>query len=291
MGSDDKVKKAYLVALSKKVSRTDVKKSISRAHRLGYMDVAYDKKNIFSKHLYYAGYSHERAKQLMNAFKDKDSEIIFSIRGGWGVIQIMDKLDYDIIKDNFKPLVGYSDFTLLLNYIYKYTKKIVYHGPNLLREFPIDDNSLNHLVKVLNKEEIVFDVKGSDIIRSGIAKGVIVGGNIELLIRSLGTKYEIDTRNKILFLEGINKPGYLLYDMLYQLQLAGKFKSIRGIILGKFTNCKKSDSFISDFFAEFKVPVIANQEFGHDIPNYAIPIGGKCQINTKKKIWSVSQED
>jgi len=245
--------------------------------------------NITSQFHYYAGDYQRRFREINKAYKDQESEIIFCIKGGMGAVQILPFINYEEIKKSNKILIGFSDITILLNAIYQKTGKRCLHGPTFkkpLNEF--DGKTINHLFYAINKKNYSIKFREKDILKSGSIKSEIVGGNLNLLERSLGTKYEIDTKNKIIFLEDVDMKDYLIYDILWQLKLAGKFDSVKGIILGYFTNCgEKVNDYLIDFFKDFKCPVIMNQPIGHDEPNITIPIGEICEIDTNKKEWRI----
>ena len=178
--------------------------------------------------------------------------------------------------------------TILLNYLYQRIGKIVYHGPTFQKDFK-KDKTIDVMISLINKKLLNFFLKKEDILVEGKSKAPIVGGNIALLIRSLKTKYEIKTRNRVLFLEAWQKDPAWIFDSLWQLKQAKKFDKCRGVILGNFKECGDSLPYLIAFFKNFKIPVILNQKFGHDFPNYTIPIGGICEINTQKQLLKIKQ--
>lgn len=270
--------KAAIVVSSFRISKKSLKKAIARVKNLGYEPV-YDK-NVCERLLDYGGSISKRVNELHSAFSNPEIEVVFEARGGFGCNHLLDHIDYDLIKEASKPLVGYSDITILHNAFYQKTGNIMLHGPNLLKEFPIDDYSTYYLLKAIRKEKLVYGFSEDDIHVPGKAKGTLVGGNVHLLVRTLGTKYEIDTADKIVFMEALNKKGAWLYDSLWQMKQAGKFDSVKGIILGDFKGCSKYKEYLAEFFRGFSVPVIFNQKFGHSLPNYTMPVGGMCELDT-----------
>lgn len=246
--------------------------------------------NMTKKYLDYTDYPINKANYLHECFTDSSIDYIISLRGGWGIIQCIHHIDLSLIDRNFKPLLGYSDTTILLNYIFQKTGKITYHGPNILQDLSNDEkSSIQSMQLALNGDDLRYKFEKKDVFKKGVSCGVIVGGNVALLVRSLGTLYEIDTKDKIIFIEAVNKKGYLLYDMLYQLKLAGKFDTCKGVILGTFRNCVGHKKYLKEFFKDFNIPVIFNQKFGHGRVNYTIPIGGLCTLDTEKLIWHIKQ--
>lgn len=233
-----------------------------------------------------------RADDINEMFSNKDIKAIFAIRGGYGTIRIVDKLDYENIKRNPKIFMGYSDITTLLLAINEKTGLVTYHGPMTanFKDIPIETEN-SFVDTILNNKEInLLDYEKSySIMKQGTAEGEIIGGNLSLIVASLGTKYEINTDNKILFLEETNEATYRIDRMLQQLKLAGKLDKIKGVILGDFKNAKraeKDDMSLDDVFFEiFKnmnIPIIKNFKSGHVRPFITVPIGAITKINTFK---------
>jgi len=278
---------AFLISPSGYTDKTKLEISLDTLKKMGFQ-VKY-LKGINEKFHYYAGDFKRRYKEINYAYKDKSSNIIFCTRGGMGAIHTLPFLDYRFIKKSQKILVGLSDITILLNTIYQKTGNRCLHGPNIGKPFDqFHKKTISCLFNVINKKGYAVKFKKEDILNEGKAKGEIIGGNISLLERSLGTPYEINTKHKILFLEEYEMKDRLVYDILWQLKIAGKFNHVRGIILGYFTNCGEDiNSYILDFFKNFNIPIIKNQPFGHEEPNLTIPLGETCLINTKELTWEI----
>ena len=197
-------------------------------------------------------------------------------------------LDYNLIKKSGKVLIGFSDATILLNAIYQKTGLRCLHGPMPFNE-RYDEKTISCLFNVLNKKNYSVRMKEKDVFKKGFSKGKIVGGAIRVLTKSLGSKYELQTSDKILFLEQNHWNGRDIYDALWQLKLAGKFENVKGILLGYFTKCDKDVlNYLQEFFKDFKCPIIFNQPIGHEEPNLTIPIGEECIIDTRKKVWKIN---
>ena len=233
-----------------------------------------------------------RANDINEMFANKDIKAIFAIRGGYGTIRIVDKLDYEMIEKNPKIFMGYSDITTLLLAINEKTGLFTYHGPMTVnfKDIPIEtENSFVDTILNNNKINLLDYEKNYSIMKNGITSGQITGGNLSLIIASLGTKYEINTDDKILFLEETNEATYRIDRMLQQLKLAGKLDKVKGIILGNFKNAKraeKDDMSLNDVFLEtFKdmnIPIIKDFKSGHVRPFITVPIGAVAKINTYK---------
>ena len=247
----------------------------------------------------FGGTDEIRAKDINDMFADKNIKAIFAIRGGYGTIRLVDKLNYDTIKKNPKIFSGYSDITTLLIAINEKTGLVTYHGPmssNFKDIPPVTEASFNRTF--INKEPLnllEFDNEYF-VLKSGRAEGQITGGNLSLIVASLGTEYEINTDGKILFIEETNEPTYRIDRMLKHLKLAGKLKNIKGVLLGDFKNAKRAEiddmgleDVFEDNFGKMKVPVISGLKSGHVRPFITIPIGVKVKIDTYKNEIIIEQ--
>lgn len=258
-------------------------------NRLGYK-VKIGKSCYLSYKGYLSGKDEERALDLERMFLDKDVDAIICIRGGYGCARILDLIDFTIIRDNPKIFVGFSDITALHIAINQMSNLATYHGIMAASIKKWDDYTYNSLIKALNfKEELIIENPSNEKLTSlygGCCEGLITGGNLSIIVSTLGTKYEINTKNKILFIEEIGEYTYKVDKMLNHLQMAGKFNDCNGIIFGEFTNCKKAfqnDEGILDILKEIatknKKPTIYNLKSGHCIPMVTIPLNMSCYLN------------
>ena len=251
--------------------------------------------SFYEKWYNFGGSDKVRADDINKMFKDKSIKAILCVRGGYGSIRMVDLVDYDMIKKNPKIFVGYSDITTLLMSINKETGLVTYHGP-MSSNFknPDETTIISFFNTVMNNKKTyeLSDYSGADlnVISSGKAEGEIVGGNLSLIIASLGTKYEIDTKGKILFIEEVGEYTYRVDRMFQQLKLAGKFDDANGIILGNFSKSNqqaKEDMPLIEVFYDnlgnLKKPVISNFSSGHVRPLITVPIGAKARIDTYEK--------
>ncbi|GIM30019.1 peptidase S66 [Clostridium polyendosporum] len=272
-----------------------IEKKIKDFKNLGFKvkigDHLYDKKG------YFAGDDRQRAADLMNMFKDDTVTAIICFRGGYGTMRILPYLDLNIIKKNPKIVCGYSDITILLNYLYKQLGFITFHGPMIKSNFE-EENTRESFISALIKgnKGYKIDLNGYsqiEMLNPNNIKGVLVGGNLSLICSSLGTPFEIETKNKILIIEEVNEKIYAIDRMLTQLLMANKLQCCKGFILGYFTPNKEDktiDNFtitevIKDRILTLNKPTILNFPFGHEYPNLTIPIGIEVTFDfTNKKI-------
>lgn len=282
-----------LIATSSHIGNVEkVKKSENALNELGFNVVVGE--SCYLQYGYLAGPDEIRANDVNRMFKDKSIDGVFCIRGGYGTSRILDRLDYDMIKHNPKVFIGYSDITAIHMALNQICKLVTFHGPmvstdmipefeSFSRESFLRAVTLNEPLELMNnpnKEEIKSLVEGC-------ASGAIVGGNLSLVAATMGTKYEIDTKDKLLFLEDIDEEPYRVDRMLSQLRLAGKLDDCRGIILGDFNNCTPKNynpslslmEVFEDIIVPAGKPVIYNFKSGHCSPMITIPFGVKAILN------------
>jgi muramoyltetrapeptide carboxypeptidase len=254
-----------------------------RLAELGFKTVRGE--TLSQKEGYLAGSDDLRTNELHQFFKDKSVSAILAMRGGWGCARILDKLDYNLIKENPKIIMGYSDITSLLIAITTKTGLITYHGPvgySSWKEFSTKE-VFNVLVSGLkysmtNPSEYKNDLTT---LTKGVAQGELVGGNLTVLASMIGTNHEPNWHNKILFLEETGEEPYRIDRMLWQLKQANVFNEINGLVLGAFTKCEpeeleKSYSLAEVLDQHFKntiFPVYKGATIGHIIPKFTLPIG------------------
>ena len=235
-----------------------------------------------------------RAKDIEDMFLDQDIDGIICLKGGYGTPRILDKIDFEIIKNNPKFFIGFSDITALhIAFRQKANLKTV-HGLMVAFIDRWDEFSYKSLVDAVNIENEleIKNPKDEDMITvvGGVCEGEIIGGNLSLITSTMATEYEIDTKGKILFIEEIEESIYKLDRMLTQLALSGKFDDCAGIIFGDFCNCKKEheDDFeiyelIQDIVVKYNKPCIMNLKSGHCSPMVSIPFGVKCRLDATNK--------
>lgn len=259
--------------------------------------------SVHAKSGYLSGDDVLRAQDLEAMFLDDDIKAILCLRGGYGTLRLLDQLDYAKIAAHPKIFVGYSDITALHTAFYQKAHLCTFHGPmlaNLAGRHP-DLQSWAVLFDLLTNPDRVYAYSGdtarsgdqtcSVTIREGTAQGVLVGGNLSLLVSTLGTPYEIDTRDKILLLEDIDEPPYRVDRMLTQLHLAGKLQVARGIVctdFAKSTAAKENGWTVLDVVQErlsaIPVPSFYGLPIGHCFPNFTVQIGGEVRLHASLRI-------
>lgn len=282
-----------LVCPSSPIPQEDIATCQAYLEKMGYEPVLgrslREKKGGFM-----AGEARSRAQELEGFFSDESIKGIFCARGGDSALEVLQYLDEDLIRKNPKVFLGYSDITNLHIFLNQRCQLVTLHGPMVHSDLikGIDDYSLDSLERGLGAEEHDFENPPGDPILEivkGSARGPLVGGNLSLVTAGLGGPFEIDTRNKILFLEDINESVEHLHRMLWQLSYAGKFKEVKAVLLGDFNNCENrhdpaygQDELFREFFRDFDLPVLMHIRSGHCMPLATLPLGAKASVEGKK---------
>lgn len=250
--------------------------------------------HLYHKWGYMAGQDKDRAKDFMDMFEDTEIDMILCIRGGYGSMRILPFIDYKTIRKNPKIFVGFSDITSFLNTIASRCGLITFHGPMGSSNFEDTETLKSFLSTLMNgyRPYSLVNPSGIKLNRniSGKAIGRIVGGNLSLIASTLGTPYEVNTKNNILFIEDVNEEPYVIDRLLTQLHLAGKLQECSGFIIGQFTGCslpnyEKSltlNEVLVDRVLKLNKPTLSNFMSGHDYPKLTLPIGAKAMIDCDK---------
>ncbi len=259
-------------------------------------------KTIYEQAGYLAGSDQMRADELMEFYQDKSIRAILTMRGGWGCSRILDLLDYDIIKNNPKVLIGFSDITSLVNAVYKKTGIITFHGPcgySSWKEFTTN-NVLKAIVggQPFTMKNPADYQEGLLTLSPGKAQGRLVGGNLTVVMSMIGTEYEPEWQNNIFFLEEIGEEPYRIDRMLWQLKQHKVFDKVNGVVIGSLHKCQPEEpeksfslqEIIDQHFKDASFPVYQGATFGHLQPKFTLPIGvmaeldaDKCTIRTLEK--------
>jgi muramoyltetrapeptide carboxypeptidase len=239
---------------------------------------------IFQKKRYLAGDDIARADVINQLFSDPDIDGIISARGGFGAMRILDHLNWTAIKQNPKPFIGFSDNTAILLSIIGETGNWVIHGPNVVSLAGAEKKTIDSFYNTLTGSSGKIHVTDGKIIRPGMCRGVLKGGNIATISHLLSTKYQPDFKNAILFLEDIGEPAYKIDRMLTQMKMAGLFEGIAGVITGTFENCDNDEyieEILSEIFTPCNVPVLSGLDSGHGKVNLSLCMGMKIEMDTK----------
>lgn len=262
----------------------------------------YHTNRISQRHGYFSNTDKERADDLNHMFSNPMVNGILCIRGGYGCTRIMDLIDYNLIANNPKVLIGFSDVTALLNGIYKITGLVTFHGP--VGSTLDDKYSQKALLRMVKKPKEIQELKNAKItntprldsdfdryvINPGIARGRLCGGSLTLINSLIGTPHEIDFTNKIVCIEDVEEAPYRIDRMLTQLLNGPTFKKAAGIVFGVCKGCNSTtnpNSFtlkevIIDRIKPLGVPAAYGFSFGHIEQNFTFPIGANAIFDAKK---------
>ena len=241
---------------------------------------------IFTKYIYKDKFgrgakAQVRAEELMSFYKNKEIKAIFDISGGDIANEVLDYLDYDVIKRNYKPFFGYSDLTTVLNALRSQTNEVnyLYQILNIIESEEIKTSFENTFMK---NEQALFDVKWRFLQGSSV-EGEVIGGNIRCFLKLAGTRYFPEVKNKVLFIEGLGTSMEGLVTHLSQLKQIGVFDKISGLLIGTFTKIEKEISVEELFklvqeYSPSSLAVAKTQEVGHAKNSKALKIGEKIHI-------------
>lgn len=253
-------------------------------------------KNISKRNGYLSAPDNERASEFMQFIEDPEVDAVVCARGGYGVMRILPMLDFAAIRQAGKIIMGFSDITALLIAANQLSGVVTFHGPVASSSF--DDFTVRSLRETViadtSHTPATFSNSRLTTIAPGIAQGKLTGGNLALVVSTLGTKYEIDTTDAILFLEEVNEEPFRVDRMLTQLWLAGKLQSCKGIALGNFRDCEARGTSISPVsftleqvfeqrLASLGIPVVYGLPFGHVRSKLTMPLGVQAEIDATSK--------
>lgn len=241
-------------------------------------------KNVLKTNKYLAGTDNERLEDLHNAFKDKGINAIIALRGGYGAIRLINKIDYNLIKQNPKIFAGYSDITGLSAMLLKHSGLITYSAPMINGDFGIkskDKFTIDNFFKTVATTE-KQEIKAQTILKEGKASGITFGGNLATLVSLCGLDF-IPNQKFIFFAEDLNEPVYKLDKMFTQLLNIEEFrKNISGIVFGEFLDIDNDEwlnSLQNEIVQELKVPAISGLKITHAREKLTIPIGIESAIS------------
>ena len=244
---------------------------------------------IFTKYIYKDKFgrgakAQVRAEELMSFYENKEIKAIFDISGGDIANEVLDYLDYDVIKRNYKPFFGYSDLTTVLNALTGKTNEInyLYQILNIIESDKIRENFEDTFLK---NNQTLFDVKWK-FLKGSSVEGEVIGGNIRCFLKLSGTRYFPEVENKVLFIEGLGTSIEGLVTHLAQLKQIGVFDKISGLLIGSFIKIEKEIS-VEELFELVKeyipenLPVVKTSEVGHAKDSKALKIGGMMNIKNE----------
>jgi len=253
---------------------------ISRRYR-----VRYDP-GLLTRHRYLAGSDRRRLTELVSALTDTDVRAVFCARGGYGMMRLLPPLDG--IPLTAKPVIGFSDITALHQLLQR-QRLVSIHGPVLTQLPRLDAPTHASLFELLESEAPAADLTGQETYVGGTAEGPLIGGNLSVLTRLLGTPFLAPLEGAILMLEDVGERPYRLDRMWTHLGLAGVFRQVRGIVLGEFTGCEDKDAdyssadILRELAAATGLPCAAGFPIGHGARNQPVPLGVHVRLDADSR--------
>ncbi len=278
--------KIGIIATARKISQEEVLPAVKMLESWG-LEVILGK-NLFAENCQFAGTDAQRAQDLQSMLDNPEIKAILCARGGYGTVRIIDQINFDNFKKNPKWLVGYSDVTVLHAHITQNTGVQTLHATMPIN-FP-KDGSENGAVRALKKQ--LFGDKNLIVThphklnRQGECKGELMGGNLSILYSLLGSNSDIDTSEKILFIEDLDEYLYHIDRMMMALKRAGKLNKLAGLIVGGMSDMndntvpfgETAEEVIARIVSEYNYPVCFGFLAGHIEHNLAIRMGAETEL-------------
>lgn len=255
---------------------------------------------VHEKDDYLAGSDDVRLNDLHAAFADSEVDAIICLRGGYGTPRLLDRIDFELLRNNAKPFIGYSDITALHLAISRYAGFVTFHGPMLNADLlgdkqkPTESSFFNMLRGQVKAGSVLAHPVAFPLttIEPGIAHGRLLGGNLSMIAATMGTPYEMDAGDVILFMEDINEPLYRIDRLLTHLRLAGTLHKLRGVLVGDVAGVDtvSLERLLKQTFAPLRIPVLAGWRSGHCDPNLTLPMGALVRLDAGNKELVLEQE-
>lgn len=279
------------------LERDDLTRSVELCQAMGYEGVLFP--NTSRAYGYLAGRDDERIADLNRALAARDIDAVWCIRGGNGMNRIVQRLDFDGFARAPKPVIGYSDITVLLLALWHRTGVVTFHGP--IARTPMANFQRWHFDRVLGSvspagrlgrpappSDVLVPERGRIFtLRGGTARGPLVGGNLTLVQALLGTPFLPDLTGAILFLEDVSEDVYRIDRMLAHLKLAGALDNLAGVMIGRFTDMSQGgdggalgfDEVLATHLGPLEIPVAVGFPFGHIDEQWTLPVGVRAELD------------
>lgn len=276
-----------LVAPARKVSPEEMAPAVALLENAGFQV-------RLAPHLYgafhqFSGSEEERIADLQAMLDDTEVNAILAARGGYGTLQLIDKLDFTLFKKHPKWIAGYSDITVLHSHLHSVLDIASLHATMPIN-FPTHIPSVETLIQALKGESLYYEAPPHALNKKGIASGVLVGGNISLLYALQGSVSDIQTEGKILFLEDLDEYLYHIDRMMRSLDRSGKLRNLSGLVIGSLSDMKdhsipfgkSAEEIIHTITKDYPYPVCFGFPAGHSIENRALPFGKYAELEVSE---------
>jgi len=240
-----------------------------------------------------------RAENFMGVWLDPKVKAVMSGTGGYGTVRMIPHLEPEVFRRNPKIFVGYSDITALHLWLIRRAGLRVFHGPTVDDLIPStrDPTMASLLTAITTPRPATRLGRGiARVVRQGKAVGRLVGGNLSLVQQTIGTPYEVDTRDAILFLEETRDPMSVLDERLVHLRAAGLLRSVRGVVFGQLSIDRSEEdefeNFLLDLVSDLGVPILTDFPAGHEVPNLTLPLGTEVELVAEETTgWLAYREE
>ncbi len=273
-----------LVAPAGPLDPAQIEASVERCRSLGLDPVLYP--SARARHRFLAGTDEARLQDLQSAFDDPDTDAVWALRGGYGTLRILDRLDLDRQRRDPIPFIGFSDNTTL--HVRHAAMGVgSFHGPHPNADFPPETEEAFRRVLFRAEPPGTLPRREEDppprTLVPGVAEAPLIGGNLALVAALLGSPDTPDARGRILFLEEVGEPAYRVDRLLLQLERAGTTDGIAGLAFGRFTDPDDDPHPVADVLEEFAlrlgVPAVLDLPFGHVEHNWTLPVGARARLD------------
>jgi len=286
--------KVGIISTARKISKEEVQPAIDRLQQWGLEPIL--GKHLFSEYHQFAGTVDERAADLQEMLDNPEIKAILCARGGYGTVQLIDKIDFTKFMQHPKWVIGYSDVTVLHSHIQRHCEIETLHAtmpinfPKVARE----NNATESLYNALFYGDNEYRIKAHPLNKVGKAQGQLVGGNLSILYSLLGSPSDVDTIGKILFIEDLDEYLYHIDRMMMNMKRNGKFDHIRALLIGGMSDMndnaipfgKTAEEIILDVLGDVKFPILFNVPAGHIEDNRALVIGGNTLVEVNDRMDS-----
>ena len=275
-----------MLAPASSFNREAFERGCARLKQMGYEPVY--SPDIFARELYFAGPVDRRLQELHDLLRRDDIAALICVRGGYGSNYLLDKLDFELFSRHPKILLGCSDITSLLTAVTDRTGLVTFHGPMIAKDIAdgsFEISSFNNALRGATDWELPG--QNVEILRAGTAHGRLYGGCLSMLVASLGTPWEIQTDDTILFIEDVAEKPFRIDRMLMQLHLAGKLNGVRAFVFGEMLDCRppEGESYtlqqvIMRVLDQYHVPIVFGLKSGHvSGDNLTLPFGVQAELS------------
>lgn len=284
-----------LISTARKITKAELKPAIKCFSDEGFKVVTAP--FVYEDYHQFAGTDEQRIADFEWMINNPDIKAIICIRGGYGTARIIDRIDFSQFIKNPKWICGYSDVTVLHAHIHKFGIKTIHSTMPI--NFPTDgtaNNSVLTLIGALKGEDISYQIYPNPLNRLGNCEGTLIGGNLSILYSIQGTESDIDTKDKILFIEDLDEYLYHIDRMIISLKRGGKLAPILGLIIGGMSDMhdntipfgKTAEQIIHDAVKDLSFPVCFDFPAGHIDENLALIMGAKIRLDVSKKESSIT---